>query len=175
MNTLIRAVQTVSRVLAWLAGLMIIVLMVIIAAEVAARYLFDRTIGGSVEIGELLLALVVFSSVAYAQQARAHVSTNLVTARLSPLLRTWVQLIGLTTVLVVVVWAVVATFERGMTSFEAGEATFGIRAVPLWPGRLLVPIGLGLLAIELLIMMRGIWRSRHDEADTQIESSSAYA
>lgn len=175
-NAFIRVVQTISRLLSWFAGFAIIVMMVIIVVEVVARYGFNSTTGGSIEIGELLLALAVFASIAYGQQVGSHVSTSLLTDQLPPLVRTVVKLVGLTVVLVVVVWAVGATFERGMESFVSQEATFGIQSVPLWPGKLLLPVGLGLLAIELLITMLEVFLARHNENDGALpEKGSAHA
>lgn len=155
-----RGIHTVSRALSWFSGLCVILIMAFVCAEVFARYGFGSTIGGSIEAGELLLAFMVFSGIAYGQQIGAHVSTDIVTSRLPTPVALALKLVGLTLVIAVSIWVCVATLGAALTSYEVGEATFGVAAFPVWPARMFVSIGFALLAIELLLTLLRTWRNR---------------
>lgn len=148
-----RTLQGISKVLGIFAGLCVLAIMGVIIVEVVARTLFDSTVGGSIEIGELLLSLMVFAGIAYAQQAGAHVSTDLLVARVPAKVSKTIRALGLLVVIAVCIWAAIATLDRGLASFEARETTYGVESIPLWPGRLLAPVGFALLAVELVISM----------------------
>lgn len=165
MHVVRRGIVVTSRALSWVSGLMVIALMLIVVGNVVMRAFFSSSIAGSVEFTEVLLAFVVFAGVAYAQQSRSHVNTTLVTSRLSPRAARIVRTVGLLVVAAVLAWTVIATADRGIEAWRTGEARFGIREVPTWPGRLTVPIGLAILTLEVVLTALDAWRHRPDADD----------
>lgn len=84
-NALTPVAGIVETACKWLsaAGMVIFLGMVLITfSDVFLRYIFNSSISGTVEITELLMAVVVFSSIAYAQWTRSHVVMDIVTERL---------------------------------------------------------------------------------------------
>lgn len=146
-----------SRVLSWVSGVMVIAIMLVLVANVAMRELATSSVQGSVELSEVMLAFVVFAGLAYAQQSGSHVRTELVTSRLPDRVARPVRAVGLLVAAAVIAWCAVATAGRGIEAWQAGEARFGVRSVPTWPGRLAVPVGLGLLALEVLLSAVTVW------------------
>lgn len=72
----------------WLgsAGMYILMLLVFITfADVFLRYMFNSPLNGSIEITEMLMSIVLFSSVAFTYWKRGHVSMDIVTGKLSEL------------------------------------------------------------------------------------------
>ncbi len=66
-------------------GMAVFIIMVVFTFfDVVLRYFFNRPIVGSIEITELMMAIVVFTGVAYTQLTRDHVSIDLITSRLKP-------------------------------------------------------------------------------------------
>lgn len=160
--------QAVSRLFSWLAGVAILVLMLLVVLEVALRDVFGSTVGGTIEISEVLLAFLVFLGVAYAQQDGSHVNTDLVTSRLPPRVAGAVRAVGMLVAVVALLMAVWATADRAWASMQAGEARFGLRSIPVWPARLIVPVGLFLLALESLFTAWDAWRRPRDPQDNTI-------
>ena len=157
-------VAATCRLLSWVSGAMVIAIMLILVANVVMRALFTSSVQGSVEFSEVLLAFVVFAGLAYAQQSGSHVRTELVTSRLPDRIARPARVVGLLVAAAVLAWCTVATAGRGIEAWQAGEARFGVRSVPTWPGRLAVPIGLGLLSLEVLASALAI-ASRRTEQD----------
>lgn len=160
MNATRRVVQTLSRFFAWLSGLFTLLLMLLVVLEVILRDLFVTSLGGGIELSEVALVFLVFFGIAYAQQADAHVNTNILTARMPIRAASVLKSGALLFVAAILLWATYVTTARGWDSMQAGEARFGLRAVPIWPARLIIPVGLLLLSLETLISAADAWRGR---------------
>lgn len=160
MSGMRRIVQGVSRLFSWISGVFILALMLLVVLEVVLRDLFETTLGGTIEVSEVVLAFLVFLGVAYAQQDDAHVQTDLVTSRLPPGAAAWIRAVGLVVAAIVLLVAAWATAGRGWDAFQTGESRFGLRSVPVWPARLIIPVGLFLLALECLLTAATAWRTR---------------
>jgi TRAP-type mannitol/chloroaromatic compound transport system permease small subunit len=59
-------------------------------------------------------------------------------------------MLGLVPAALFVSWAAWLTAMEGLASMERGEFRFGIVAVPVWPAKLVIPIGLAGLAVALM-------------------------
>lgn len=145
-------IQKTSVAMAWLSGLMVLVLMGMVVTEVLMRKYFDTTLGGTIEYSEVLLVFIVFAGVAYTEQSGAHVKTDLLTSRLPTPWAASVRALGLTVAAALLFWATQATTARGWDAMHAGESRFGIKEVPVWPARLAIPVGLLFLGIETLFV-----------------------
>jgi tripartite ATP-independent transporter DctM subunit len=75
--------QTV-RVLSQIAAVILMLMMLITAADVLLRYVFNRPILGTVELTEFMMALLVFLALAYTQKEKGHVNVDLILSRVSP-------------------------------------------------------------------------------------------
>lgn len=154
-----RAVDAVCAVFSWISGLITVVLMLVIVLEVVLRGASGRSLLGTIELSEVGLVFVVFLGVAYAQRVDAHVSTDLVTSRLPVRVAATARTAALLLAAGVLVWMTSMTALRGWDSFQSGESRFGINAIPLWPARLIIPVGLALLAMQVLFSAADAWRT----------------
>lgn len=75
--------QRMNRRIASVGVLFLIPLMLITAAEVISRDLFNRPIAGCVELSEYLLSIFILLGLAYAHQTRAHVSVTFLLSKVS--------------------------------------------------------------------------------------------
>ena len=169
-----RLVESIARLFSWVSGVVTLLLMLLVVAEVVLRDLFGSSLGGSIELSEVALVFLVFLGVAYAQQADAHVSTNLLTARIPPRAASVLKSVAMLAMTVVLLWATYVTAIRGWDSMRAGEARFGLRSVPVWPARLMIPVGLLLLSLETLFTAVDAWNGRRVGATggAQMETAS---
>lgn len=155
-----RALDSVCRAFSWVSGALTLVLMLLVVAEVVMRDFFDSTLGGTLEISEVLLVFVVFTGVAYAQQVGDHVSTDLVTSRMPRQAAAIVRTTGLAIAAGVILWLAWVSLGRGLDAMAAGESRFGLRSVPVWPARLVIPLGALLLGLQTLMSASDAWRGR---------------
>lgn len=149
-------IRKMSRLLSAVSGFAILSIMLLVVAEVVLRDVFMSTLGGTIELAEVLLVIAAFSGVAYAQQERAHVSTGLVTSRLAVVPARILRSASLSLVCVLLVFAASSSWQRALQSWATQEARYGIRNVPMWPARFVVPVGLAFLALEMLLTIYAI-------------------
>lgn len=127
--------------------------MISTAADVTARQLTGSSIPGVVEYSEVLMVGLIFLGLAYAQRTGAHIGVDLITERMPVRVAHLVRSVGLVIAIVVVAVMGWETLEVALRSFESREFRFGLVQVPIWPARLLIPIGLGALLLELAVSL----------------------
>ena len=149
-NVVTRAVRGMSSALAFVAGLGIVGLMLLTVADVALRKFAGRGIPGTLEISEVALVAVVFAALMAAEVNNVHVRTPILVERMSGRVANLANLLGLVPATLFVSWAAWLTAMEGLASMERGEFRFGIVAVPVWPAKLVIPIGLAGLAVALI-------------------------
>lgn len=79
-----KGVTGTSNILNYIGTGMLLVLMLMGAFDVIGRYLFNKPITGTLEIGEAFLPSMVFLSWAYTQVLKQQVSVDIVIARFRP-------------------------------------------------------------------------------------------
>src|SRR4030066_331803 len=77
-----KSIGIVCNILRYVGVGMLFVLMMLGAADVVGRYLFNSPIQGTMEVSELLLAGIVFFGWAYTQAARGHITVDLFFSRI---------------------------------------------------------------------------------------------
>lgn len=149
--TLNRVSDNLSAVFSILAGLCIIVLMGLSSFDVIRRSLLNQSIPGVNEIIEVVLAIVIFLGVAGAQTSGSQIATpivtNLMPARLGHAVRTFAGAIAT----FIVIWMLIETLKVGIASYQSNEFRFGLANIPVWPARLMIPVGLLGLAVALVV------------------------
>lgn len=149
MSAFVRGVQRLTRWFAVASAAMTLIVMTLTCADVFSRILTGGSVPGLLELGEVALVVLVYAGIAQAQQANVHVAVDVLTARLPVAVARTLIIIGLSFAALVVAWAVYATGVLAIDSVERQESRFGITAVPIWPARLLIPLGLLLLLAEI--------------------------
>lgn len=158
METFFRLVDWPSNLLAKLAGIIIMVMMLHISADVTAKYLLNDPIDGTLEIvAAYYMVAIIFFPLAYVTQHEGHIKVELFTRGLSE--RT---IFGIESVIAVVGFLYMALFTVGAVE-EAIKKT-AIRdtwetaddVLEVWPSRWLVPLGCFFMAAYL------VWRAGVD-------------
>lgn len=112
-----------GRVLASLAGSMILMMMAVTTMDVVGRYFFGRPLFGAYEITEILMGLVIFAGMPLTTAAREHITVNFLEKTLSRRQRCLQAALGdliCAMVAAVMAWRV---FARGTGLIEAHEVT----------------------------------------------------
>jgi TRAP-type C4-dicarboxylate transport system permease small subunit len=125
-------------------------MVLIVAIDVAGRYLFNKPIDGSTDIIEIMMVIVVYSCLAYGATEDKHVRIDILYNRLSPVIKGYVDIItSILSILIVV-----------LISWQLGERAINIIYNPPGPtttyyGWELMPFiafaafGSALLAVQL--------------------------
>lgn len=154
-----RGVRRLSESLAVLAAVCTVLIMITMAADVVNRLRGQGSIGGAYELTSLLLVMVVFLGIAYAERTETNVRVTLGTSRMPFRVARVARAFGGTVTLAVVLWFANETWAAALLSIERGDFSQGIVDFPLWPSRLVIAIGFTALALEVAL---GIWRRWRD-------------
>ncbi len=141
-----------SRVAALLAGLATLALAVLISFDVVMRYFLDRPQLFVDEVGPFLLLLVVFGGAAQTFRLGGHVRVDLVTAHLPPPARAWLRVLNLAVGIVFLSAVMWVTVQSALTAFRYGRVS-AVMLYPLWVPMLLIPAGLGLMALAMAVAL----------------------
>lgn len=149
------ALKDTSRVLAIsaavLSGLGIVALVVMTLVNIAMRNAGAGGVPDSVGWGEVGVAAFAYLGLAYTQRLDAHVSTVVVVRLMSARWQRYIRIFWMSIVCLLMVWVGVETTSAAMESVGRMEARFG--AVPVWPAKVAIALGMWLLLVELVIQL----------------------
>ena len=145
-----KVMDKVNLILASICGALVFLYMFLVAANITGRYLFHKPIDGTLEVGQLVLASVIFFSLAYTQKEDAHIR---VTAVLKTLPQRWqdrfetaILAIGFL-IMILMAWR---AFPFAMESFRMREVHMSVD-VPIWPTKFIFFIGWSILGLQFLL------------------------
>jgi TRAP-type C4-dicarboxylate transport system permease small subunit len=152
-----RALSWCNRALGWvvlgangLSAVFVLVLMVLVMADIIGRYLFNRPVPMTYEVGSFMMVFIVFLGLAYTQRVGAHIRVEFLTLHLSPRTRALLDIIA--SVLGLGLYAVI-TYEGFLwswASWEVGDYVAGLVNIPRYPSQFVVPFGAAILCLQFL-------------------------
>ena len=126
---------------------LLIPLMLLTTGDIIGRKFFSKTIPGTFELSEYILAVFILLGAAYTQQVKGHVGVDFVTSKLSPRTRAFCEIITTLLSLFIIGIVVWMGFFEGIREKTVSD----MLRIPQYPFRLLVSVGGFLLWLELLI------------------------
>lgn len=138
-----------------LAGAGIALLMLPTVADVTFRKIAGPSLPGMVEISEIFLVIVVYLAMPAAMARRVHIFSPIMTSRLPERLAETLRTIGAVLVAATLIVMVIGSSVIAWDSVVVQEVRFGLVQVPIWPAKVAVPVGLGLMLIETLFQIFG--------------------
>ena len=148
----INAVRAVEKVLNIIAGLMLLAMMFLGAADVIGRYVFNNPIMGALEVSQLLMGGVVFLAWGYTLSKRAHVTVDILLIMYPKRIQVILHAVMMFVTLVlfsIVVWQSAA---MAISDWQAGKLVRTI-FIPLAPFKAMVLLGGLLLCLECIIQI----------------------
>ncbi|SNT01990.1 TRAP transporter small permease subunit [Tropicimonas sediminicola] len=145
-----KALMRVEYLTAWLGGLTIFVIMLLVTTEVLMRRLFNAPIQGQIDF--IQMAMVTFSvlCISYCYRQAGHIRMDML-QKMARGRMGWATHLFATIVALFVVLAILpGTWAHFMRAWELGDTTIGV-GLPTWPSKLAVPVGLGILAARLML------------------------
>ena len=152
LQALAKGIANVSSFLNYIAMGLLFILMLQGVADVVGRYLFNKPIIGTMERGEVLLALMVFLGWGYTQIVKGHVSLDFFVAQLSPRV---LAIVNFATTFLVLVLFILIIWQGVITAqlYHEGDRLIYVIHWPLAPFQLVVPLSAFVLCLVLIMEM----------------------
>jgi len=139
--------------MAWIAGIILLLLMTLMFVDVFGRYLFNKPVLGGVDLGEIMLVTLAFLGVSYSQVKRGHVRVEVIISKIAPrpkaVLESFCLLLS-SIMFALISWQMGSRALRIIFTPDTGPIS-NILKIPLTPFILLVAIGFLILCLVLLI------------------------
>lgn len=142
-----RVIQRVNLYIGIAGMLLLIPLMLLTTGDVLGRKFLSKTIHGTFELSEYMLAVFILLGAAYTQQVKGHVRVDFLINRLSPKIRILCRIITTLLSLFIISILVWQGWAEGIRERTVSD----MLRIPQYPFRLLVAIGGFLLWLELMI------------------------
>ncbi|MBP1853418.1 TRAP transporter small permease subunit [Rhizobium halophytocola] len=133
------------------AGITTFLMMVLVVANVAGRYLFNAPIDGTLELTESMLTVLITLSFALTQYEGGHIQVVLLTKNFSPLWRQVASTLAMLLGFIFFAWCTYAVFQFAMKSYAFDEHEWGSIQFPLYPVKMVCAFGVLLITIQFAI------------------------
>lgn len=134
------------------AAFAIFVLMFVGVFKVIGRSLFNVAIYGYIDYIEQCTAIFAFLGVAYCQRFGTHIRMELVLHLLPRRWLWWLEAFGVIIAMVVIAMLIEGSWYNFQRAYLIGDSTMDIQ-LPIWPGKLAVPVAFVTLWIRLLLQL----------------------
>jgi len=152
-----RVLERISKFCALLSGILIVLMAFTAAYGVIRRYVFKSPEPYSYELSTMFLLWTFVLALAYLEKLDGHLRVDFFVVLLPKKIRKF--LLNVFGPLMGLVFCSVLTWEGwtvAMYSREIGEKSMSVWAVPLFPVKVIIPFGYGLLCIVLVLkIIRG--------------------
>jgi TRAP-type mannitol/chloroaromatic compound transport system permease small subunit len=147
--SLSRGIDRLNTILGRLAAFLVLAAALISAGNATLRYLLSVSSNAWLEIQSYMFAGIVLLGAAETLRKNEHVRVDLVYSNLSERRRLWIDVFGIVLFLLpfmlVMVWL---SWPIAWRSIRTGEGSTNAGGLPLWPLRMLLPLGFGLLGLQ---------------------------
>ena len=156
------AYQSLKSASAWPGFLAIIFMVVFVITGVIARYAFEYPLHFVDEYNGYMYVAVIYLPLAWVLRTSDHIRIDLLPKALPQRAAGYLDMATITASLAFVILLTIGTIQMVMISFERGTRAFTYLETPLAPVQLIIPIGLGLFAIQIVIdIVKRIKSIRH--------------
>ncbi len=153
-NALVRAdsyLKWLDLLLAAMAAAAILVMMAITATDVIMRYVFNDPLEWVYDLTiHYLLIAGFFLGLSYALRLNHHITVDFFAQMMKPRSYHVALAIGSLAAAFVFFWVAWLGAEEAYTSWKNGDVLFGAVIWPIWPGKIIVPLGMAPLALRAL-------------------------
>jgi len=159
-----RALYWLETKLALIGGLAIFSLMLLAVVSVGGRNFANAPLPGYVDWIQQAMPLIAFVGISYTQRLGGHIRMDILIGRLRGRLLWLFELISTLVMLVLMVLLIWGTFSHFLRAIDfsaplwSRDSSMDI-GLPLWPTKLLVPVGFSVLALRLGLQAWGFGRA----------------
>ena len=164
-----RTNEAMASLLAFVAGLSLVLMMVHVTLDVVLKYFFKLPIPGTAEVVAAYYMIgTVFLPLAYIEVHNRPIVVELFYDRVPQALQGWLDILGTVASLVFYAFLTWQSTKIALLSLESREYIDGLWKVVVWPSRFLIPVGLVAACIALVarlaLLVHG-GRAQHGSAE----------
>lgn len=147
-----RFLSKITNLMTVIGGLAIAFMMLHITFDVASRFLFNSPMPGTISIvSYYYMVIAVFIPLAFAEQKNAHISVEVITARLPMWMQAQLERLSLLLSITIFSLLTIRTWEEAEKKRIYGATVVqGSDSISIWITYYVLPIGCGLMAIVAL-------------------------
>lgn len=152
MNALLalsRAIDAVTERIGRLVYWLVLIVVLISAANAVVRKLFNYSSNAYLEVQWYLFSVIFLFGAGYVLLHNDHVRIDIIQGKLSPRAQNWIDVIGIVFFLwpmsLIIMWLAWPLF---VDSYARNEVSTNAGGLTIWPARLMIPIGFALLLIQ---------------------------
>ena len=152
MNALLalsRAIDAVTERIGRLVYWLVLIVVLISAANAVVRKLFNYSSNAYLEVQWYLFSVIFLFGAGYVLLHNDHVRIDIIQGKLSPRGQNWIDVIGIVFFLwpmsLIIMWLAWPLF---VDSYARNEVSTNAGGLTIWPARLMIPIGFALLLIQ---------------------------
>jgi TRAP-type C4-dicarboxylate transport system permease small subunit len=140
-----------ERFLTYVAVLSIFIMMCLTTTDAVGRYFFSRPITGAYELTEKYFMLItIFLGVAYAYRGGAFIRVGILMDRMPMKVRVPINYCGQIFSIIYGAVLVIASIQQLVRTLHHGTTLASLPSIPLWPGIIVIPVGLLLMCLLML-------------------------
>ena len=131
-------------------GILLMAMMLLVTADVMGRFFFSKPVQGTTEVTEFMMVALLYLSLSHTQALKGHINVDIFLSYFKKRTRLVLDLV--TCLLGLVLFALI-TWQGILAAIKAWtfwETTFGVLPFPLFPTKVLVPLGSFLLCLRYL-------------------------
>ena len=137
--------ERVGRSVFWL----VLVAVLISAANAVVRKAFNYSSNSFLEIQWYLFSVIFLFCSGYTLKHNEHVRIDIISGRLTPRARAWIDLLGtIFFLLPMAILIMYLSWPLFVDAYERNEVSTNAGGLIIWPARLMMPIGFALLIIQ---------------------------
>ena len=141
-----------ERMLTYVAVLSIFIMMCLTTTDAVGRYFFSRPITGAYELTEkYFMLMTIFLGVAYAYRGGAFIRVGILMDRMPMRVKVPVNYFGQIFSIVYGAILVFASIQQMVRTLQHGTTLASLPSIPLWPGIIVIPVGLLLMCLLMLL------------------------
>lgn len=159
-----RGIRNLEACFSYLGVALLLGMMVLGSADVISRNIFYVSITGSIEWSQLMQAGIVLLGWSYVQATNSHLKVDIVYRRFPPLLKKAVNIFILLLIIFFFALLLWYSMEIVISDFHSGRQVATI-LVPVWPFKMLVPVGSFFVIVECLIQLYELLFKKKEEVN----------
>jgi TRAP-type mannitol/chloroaromatic compound transport system permease small subunit len=144
-----RAIDAVTERIGRLVYWLVLIVVLISAANAIVRKLFNYSSNAYLEVQWYLFSVIFLFGAGYVLLHNDHVRIDIIQGKLSPRAQNWIDVIGIVFFLwpmsFIIMWLAWPLF---VDSYARNEVSTNAGGLTIWPARLMIPIGFALLLMQ---------------------------
>jgi len=173
LSRLDRALFWLETKLAILGGLAVFSLMLLAVVSVGGRNFANAPLPGYVDWIQQAMPLIAFVGISYTQRLGGHIRMDILIGRLRGRLMWLAELVSTLVMLALIILLIWGTFSHFLRAFDINAPLWSRDSsmdigLPLWPTKLLVPVGFSVLALRLGLQVWGYGRALVTGSNTPV-------